>query len=147
MSNKTIYIGSDHAGFKMKSAFLKTLKEKNIEFVDLGTQSEESCHYPEFASAVAKKVSAENAKGLLVCGSGIGVSMVANRYKGVRAALCRTVEEAKLSRQHNNSNVLCLGERITEQNLAEEIFEAWLTTEFEGGRHQNRIDLFDQLGE
>lgn len=131
----------------MKSAFLKALQEKNIEFVDLGTQSEESCHYPEFASAVAKKVSAENAKGLLVCGSGIGVSMVANRYKGVRAALCRTVEEAKLSRQHNNSNVLCLGERITEQNLAEEIFEAWLTTEFEGGRHQNRIDLFDQLGE
>ena len=142
-----LYIGSDHAGFNLKSALLEKLTSEGHEVVDLGTNSLDSCHYPEYATSVAKEVSKSDGKGILVCGSGIGVSMVANRYQNVRAALCRTSVEAELSRQHNNSNIICLGERLTEQSLAFEIIETWLKTDFEGGRHQGRVDLFNSLGE
>lgn len=142
-----IYIGSDHAGFKLKSAILEKLKSEGHEVVDLGTNSLDSCHYPEFASLVAKEVSQGNGQGILFCGSGIGVSMVANRYQNVRAALCRTTTEAELSRKHNDANIICLGERLTEQSLAFDIVETWMKTDFEGGRHQGRVDLFNSLGE
>lgn len=142
-----LYIGSDHAGFNLKSAIVEKLKSQGLEVVDLGTDSLESCHYPDYAAAVAKEVAKGHGKGILVCGSGIGVSMVANRFVNVRAALCRSVVEAQLSRQHNDANILCLGERLTEQSVAMEIVNAWMETEFEGGRHQNRIDLFNSLGE
>jgi ribose 5-phosphate isomerase B len=142
-----LYIGSDHAGFNLKSALLEKLTSEGHEVVDLGTNSLDSCHYPEYATNVAKEVSKNDGKGILVCGSGIGVSMVANRYQNVRAALCRSSVEAELSRQHNNSNIICLGERLTEQSLAFEIVDTWLKTDFEGGRHQGRVDLFNSLGE
>ena len=147
-----LYIGSDHAGFILKSALLEKLKKsQQYEVIDVGTNSLDSCHYPQFAIDVAKGVQTDSkdseAIGVLVCGSGIGVSMVANRFKGVRAALCRSEVDAELSRQHNNSNVLCIGERLTQEDEAFKILDRWLSTEFEGGRHQNRIDLFNNLGE
>lgn len=142
-----IFIGSDHAGFNLKSAIFEKLKVEGHEVLDLGTDSTDSCHYPEFAITVAKEVSRGNGVGILVCGSGIGVSMVANRFQNIRAALCRTTTEAELSRQHNNSNIICLGERLTQEAFAFDIVDTWLNTEFEGGRHQGRVDLFNSLGE
>ncbi len=114
---------------------------------DLGVHDTNRVNYPEYATALVKKVLIEKAPGILLCGSGIGMSMVANRYQGIRAALCRTVEEAKLSRQHNNANVLCLGARTTELTTLQKIVQVWLNTEFEGGRHAERVALFDAKGE
>ncbi|MGB0453328.1 MAG: ribose 5-phosphate isomerase B [Bacteriovoracaceae bacterium] len=147
-----VYIGSDHAGFKLKSLLLQKFEEGvfgDYTVENLGTNSDESCHYPEFAKVVAEKVQGDkDSLGILVCGSGIGVSMVANRFKSVRAALCRSSKDAEMSRLHNNSNVICLGERFHEDfNEAVEIVKTWLSTSFEGGRHQGRVDLFDSLGE
>lgn len=142
-----LFIASDHAAYQSKQELIEWLKSFNYQVVDLGTDSEESCHYPEYAMAVATKISNTQNKGILLCGSGIGVSMVANRFKGVRAAVCRTSQDATLSRQHNNSNVLCLGARFSSSEEIHSIVKTWLETEFEGGRHQTRVDLFNQLGE
>ncbi len=140
-----IAIGSDHGGFNLKETIKKHLEEKGYEVKDYGTYSTASCDYPVYAKAVAKSVAkGENDKGIIVCGSGIGVSIAANKVKGVRAALCHESHSAMLSRLHNNANVLCLGERITGESLALDIVDVWLKSEYEGGRHQKRIDMLDE---
>ncbi len=140
-----IAVGSDHGGFNLKNKIIKFLEEKGHEVKDYGTYSTDSCDYPVYAKAVAKSVaSGENEKGIIVCGSGIGVSIAANKVKGVRAALCHESHSAMLSRLHNNANVLCLGERITGESLALDIVDVWLKSEYEGGRHQRRIDMLDE---
>lgn len=138
-----IAIASDHAAFKLKEFLKKYLQEKGAIVVDLGCDSEESTDYPIYAHKLAQYVKAEQARGVLLCGSGIGMSIVANRYKGIRAALCTNPEFAKLSREHNNSNVLVLAARFTDENTAKGILETWLNTEFEGGRHQKRVEQID----
>ena len=141
-----VIIGSDHAAFEAKE-ILKKILQKNFDVEDVGTHSSERANYPSFATELCRKVLKEDAKGILLCGSGIGMSMAANRYKGIRAALCRTSEDAQLSRAHNNSNVLCLGARINSDVELEKITQTWLSSEFEGDRHSQRIAMFDQLGE
>lgn len=148
MAKERIAIGADHAGYRLKEFVKKLLEEKGFEVVDVGTYSEERCHYPEYARKVAKMVSeGEVSRGVLICGSGIGMSIVANKFKGVRAALCHNIYSAKFSRLHNNSNVLCLGGRVTGEDLTREIVETWLNTPFEGGRHQERLNLISQIEE
>jgi len=141
-----VYIASDHAAFNEKNKLVEFLKSK-FEIVDLGTHSPESTHYPEWAKVLVENVRRDQARGILLCGSGIGVCMAANRYKNIRAALCRDEDDAKMSRLHNNANVLCLSGRKTTQELINRISEVFLTSPFEGGRHQVRIDKFNQLGE
>lgn len=123
------------------------LRELGHEIVDIGPETPESTDYPLYAQRVVKEVVESNGFGILLCGSGIGVSMVANRYKNIRAALCRTPKEAMLSRQHNNANVLCLGARIQSFEELQQIVRSWIDSDFEGGRHQRRVDLFNSLGE
>jgi ribose 5-phosphate isomerase B len=141
-----IHLASDHAAFNEKQELLKYLDGK-YEIADLGTYSGDSTNYPEWAKKLAENVRSENTIGILLCGSGIGVSMVANRYSGVRAALCRDEDDAKMSRLHNNANVLCLSGRKTPIDLIKKIVDTFLSTPFEGGRHQTRIDQFNLLGE
>lgn len=141
-----IYLASDHAAFNEKNALLDYLKS-NFEVIDLGTYSPESTNYPEWAKKLVEKVREDKVPGILLCGSGIGVSMVANRYHDIRAALCRDADDAKMARLHNNANVLCLSGRKTSIEELKKISEAFLNTEFEGGRHQTRIDQFNSLGE
>lgn len=142
-----IVIGSDHAAYEMKEKIEALLKEKGFDVLDVGTHSLDSCHYPTYAIDLARIVQKEGLQGILLCGSGIGVSIVANRFKGVRAALCRSAEEARLSREHNNANVLVLGARISSEEAIREMIEVWLKTPFAGGRHSERLALFDDLGE
>ncbi|MDP3507316.1 MAG: ribose 5-phosphate isomerase B [Candidatus Melainabacteria bacterium] len=143
--SRTIALGSDHAGFELKQAIRDLLIQQALNVEDFGTFSLESCDYPDYARKVAEAVSqGVCAKGILVCGSGVGVSIVANKVRKVRAALVSEVEAAILSRQHNDANVLCLGARTTSQGQAKEIIAAWLATEFEGGRHQRRINKIEQ---
>jgi len=141
-----IHLASDHAAFNEKQELLKYLDGK-YEIADLGTYSGDSTNYPEWAKKLAENVRSEKTVGILLCGSGIGVSMVANRYSGIRAALCRDEDDAKMSRLHNNANVLCLSGRKTPIDLIKKIVETFLSTPFEGGRHQTRIDQFNLLGE
>lgn len=147
MENKTpIVIGSDHAGYALKELVKDYLTALNIEVEDCGTYSEESVDYADFGIAVASKVSSGDFKrGILVCGTGLGMSMVANRFKYVRAALCNDIFSAMMSRQHNDSNILVLGGRVIGVELAKEIVQVWLKTSFEGGRHKSRIDKFDTI--
>lgn len=145
MESLKVAIGADHGGFKLKEKIVQYLKNENIEFKDFGTFSEESCNYPEFAQKVATEVALGNFnRGILVCGSGIGMSIAANKVKGISAALCWNLETAALARKHNNSNILCLGERQLEDGLALEMVDAWLHTDFEGGRHKTRIDMIER---
>lgn len=137
----SIIIGSDHGGFKLKSEIVKHLQELGYEVSDLGCYNTESCDYPIIAKAVAEKVLEENSRGILVCGTGIGVSIAANRFNGIRASHCTDTFTARMTRMHNDSNILCLGERITGVGLALDIVDIWLKTEFEGGRHKKRIDM------
>lgn len=144
MTIKKIGVGSDHAGVNLKNKIAEFLKEKGYEVTDYGTHSTESCDYPVYAKAVAKSVAnSENERGIICCGSGIGVSIAANKVKGVRAVLAHEPYSAMLSRLHNDANVLCLGERITGESLALDIVETWLHSEYEGGRHQRRVDMLD----
>ena len=137
----SIIIGSDHGGFNLKQAIIEHLKNNGLDVVDLGCYNAESCDYPVIAKAVAEKVLADSSRGILVCGTGIGVSITANRYKGIRASHCTDTFTARMTRMHNDSNILCLGERITGVGLALDIVDIWLNTSFEGGRHQKRIDM------
>ena len=137
----SIIIGSDHGGFNLKQEIVAHLKKLGYQVSDLGCHSLDSCDYPVIAKAVAKKVLEENSRGILVCGTGIGVSIAANRFNGIRASHFTDTFTARMTRMHNNSNVLCLGERITGQGLALDIVDIWLNTEFEGGRHQRRVDM------
>lgn len=140
-----VAIGADHAGFELKEKIVEYLKDKNIQFKDFGTFSSDSCDYPVVAKEVALEVSKNNFnRGILVCGSGIGMSITANKVNGVYAALCWNLETAKSARTHNNSNVLCLGERQLDENLAIEIVNTWLQTDFEGGRHKKRFDMIER---
>ena len=139
-----VALGSDHAGFELKQAIKDLLIEQGMSVEDFGTFSLDSCDYPDYARKVAEAVSQGGfSRGILVCGSGVGVSIVANKVRKVRAALVNEVDAAVLSRQHNDANVLCLGARTTSQGKAKEIITAWLATEFEGGRHQKRIDKIE----
>ncbi len=137
-----IIIGSDHGGFKLKNIIIAHLKELGFEIKDKGCYSEESCDYPVIAKDVAEEVLNSGNKGILICGTGIGMSIAANRYKGIRASHCTDTYTARLTRMHNDSNILCLGERITGSGLALDIVDIWLKSEFEGGRHLKRINMF-----
>lgn len=142
-----IILGSDHGGFELKGHIKKFLLEKGIEVKDMGCFSEESVDYPDIAKAVTAEVLKTGEKGILICGTGIGISIAANKVKGIRAALCSDVYSAKMCRQHNNANILCLGGRVTGRELACMIVDTYLTEEFEGGRHQNRVDKIHGLEE
>lgn len=136
-----IAIGSDHAGFKLKEEIKKFLEEKGIEVVDFGTNSEERVDYPDYAIPLAESVAkGEETFGILICGTGIGMSIVANKVKGIRASLVSDVYSAHSAREHNNANILCMGGRVLGTELAKEITNAWLNAEFLGGRHERRIN-------
>jgi ribose 5-phosphate isomerase B len=141
-----IIIGSDHAGFALKEALKGPLASAGYKVFDAGTHREESVDYPDYGIIAAERVSSgEFEKGILVCGSGVGMAIVANKFPGVRAALCLDEETAKLSRQHNDANMLVLAGRKTEAAAAERIIKTWLETPFEGGRHQKRLDKIRKL--
>jgi ribose 5-phosphate isomerase B len=140
MTVKTLAIASDHGGVELKSAIVGLLKDRGIEVADLGTDGSASVDYPDFAQAVAKAIIDGSVEaGILVCGSGIGMSIAANRFAQVRAALVHDRLSAELCRQHNNANVLCLGARLLGEATALDCVEAFISTEFEGGRHEGRI--------
>lgn len=135
-----IAIGSDHGGYELKEHVKKHLVENGVEVKDFGTFSEASVDYPDCAKPVCEAViNGEAERGILLCGTGIGISIAANKYKGIRAALCSDVYSATMAKQHNNANILCLGGRVTGRELAFMIVDTWLKTEFEGGRHADRI--------
>lgn len=141
-----IAIGSDHGGYLLKEEIKKWLIENGYTYEDFGTHSTDSCDYPDIAGAVARSVAASSDRlGIIVCGTGIGVSIAANKIKGVRAALCHDTFSARASREHNNANILTLGERVIGRGLALEIVEVWLKGEFAGGRHQTRVDKISDL--
>lgn len=141
-----IAIGCDHGGYRLKEEIKKYLEEKQIAYKDLGCMNEERVDYPNVAKEVAKEVQAKNCeKGILICRSGIGMSMVANKFKGIRCVLCHDEFTAKYSRLHNDGNVLALGADVVSENEAICILRMWLATEFEGGRHQERIDLIKDV--
>ena len=136
-----IVIGSDHGGFHLKEVLKQHLAERGIEFHDAGTYTEDSCDYPDIALKVCREITEGRAeRGILVCGTGIGMSMAANKVKGIRAALCGDVFSATMSREHNDANVICMGERVLGFGLAVSILDAWLDTEFAGGRHARRVN-------
>ena len=142
---KMIAIGCDHAGVEMKKAVIEALSEKGFEFKDMGTDGE-PCDYPVMAEKVCNEVLAGNCeKGILICGTGIGMSIAANKINGIRAALCADSFSTRFTRLHNNTNVMCMGARTLGQGLACELAEIFLTTDFEGGRHQRRIDLITEI--
>ena len=136
-----IALGSDHAGLPLKKEIMELLDSMNIEYKDFGTYSGESCDYAMFGQRAAKAVvSGECEKGILCCGTGIGISLAANKVKGIRCVVCSDCFSAKMSREHNDANMLALGARVVGGELARMIVEIWLTTEFAGGRHQRRVD-------
>ena len=141
-----IAIGSDHGGFKLKEEIKKMLTQQKVEFRDFGTHSTESVDYPDIAETIGKAVaSGECIRGIIICGTGIGVSIAANKIKGIRAALCHDVFSAQMSREHNNANILTMGERVIGAGLAGMIVSTWLKTDFLGGRHGCRVDKITQL--
>ena len=144
----TVAIGCDHAGFELKKEILSILHELNIEFIDYGTDSQKSVDYPDFGEKVSQAVSkGKTERGILICGTGIGMSMVANKFPGVRAALCNGIFTAKMSRLHNDANILVLGGRIIGKDLAKEIVKVWLDTPFEGERHSSRLNKITKIEE
>ncbi|ENN5834207.1 ribose 5-phosphate isomerase B [Campylobacter lari] len=142
MLREKIYIASDHAGFVLKQEIINFLQEKNINFEDLGPFSEDRCDYPDYAHLLSSKID-ENSFGILVCGSGIGMSIAANRHKNIRCALCNEPLSAKLSREHNDANVLALGARLIGADMAFEIISNFINTSFSGGRHCVRINKIE----
>jgi ribose 5-phosphate isomerase B len=141
-----IAIGSDHAGFQLKETVKARLAEQGIDLVDVGTSSEVSVDYPDYAAAVAGQVASGAAdRGILVCGTGIGMAMAANKFRGIRAASAENLESARLSREHNDANVLAIGARITPPAVALDIVRLFLDTPFAGGRHQRRVDKISAL--
>ena len=143
-----IGIGNDHSALELKAEIIEFLKEKGHEVVDFGTDSSESCDYPTDGEAVGRAVVAKEVDcGILICGTGLGISLAANKVKGVRAAVCSEPFTAKMSRAHNNCNVLAFGARVVGAELAKMIVDVWLNTEFEGGRHQRRVDMIMEIEE
>lgn len=144
MNHLKVAIGSDHGGFRYKESIIDYLKIRDIEYIDVGTYTPESCDYPEIARKVAELVRTGKVdRGILVCGTGIGMSIAANKVHGIRAALCSDTYSARVSRAHNNANILCLGERVIGEHLALDITDIWLKTGFEGGRHKRRVDIIE----
>jgi ribose 5-phosphate isomerase B len=139
-----LFLASDHGGFVLKNFVKKVLEELGEEFVDVGCHDESSCDYPDFAHVLAEKIQLEpGARGIAVCGTGIGISIALNRSRGVRAARCRDVEDARLSRLHNDANVLVLAGRQTTEATTREMVQVFLATKFEGGRHMNRVEKIE----
>ncbi len=139
-------LGSDHAGLNLKNTLLTRLRELGHQVEDLGTHTQDSCDYPDFAERVGRAVGAGDAEqGLLICGTGVGMCIAANKLPGVRAAVVSDTFSARATRQHNDANVLCMGERVVGPGLALDILDAWLQADFEGGRHQRRIDKITAL--
>lgn len=141
-----IAIGSDHGGYSLKQVIMKHLDERGLEYHDFGTYNEESCDYPDYGEAVARAVaSGEYERGIIICGTGIGISISANKVKGIRAALCGDCYSAEMTRRHNDANILAMGARVLGPGLALKIVDTFLTTEFEGGRHARRIALISDI--
>ena len=147
MEKRIIHVGADSAGYTLKEHLKAHLISLGYEVVDHGTDSEASCHYPEFASAVCLEVqkNLDGAFGLLVCGTGIGMSMCANKYNGIRAAVCSDTFSARMTRMHNDANLLCIGARVVGVCLAEDVLDSFLKSEFEGGRHKTRVDMMSEI--
>ncbi|MDD3223436.1 MAG: ribose 5-phosphate isomerase B [Clostridium sp.] len=141
-----IALGSDHAGFSLKNIIIEHLKEKGIELKDFGTFTSDSCDYPDYAYAVAKEVADKNFDcGILVCGTGIGISIAANKVKGIRAAACSDTFSAHACREHNDANIVAMGERVVGPGLAIDIVDTFLNSKFQGGRHQKRVDKIMEI--
>ncbi len=140
---RTVYIASDHAGYSLKVALTDALRAEGAQLVDMGVNSAGSCDYPDFAHPLCEAVLRDNTLGILICGTGIGMSIAANRHAGIRAAVCTHEFHARTGREHNNANILCLGERITAPGLALELARIFLNTEFAGGRHARRVDKIE----
>ncbi|MFZ3051942.1 MAG: ribose 5-phosphate isomerase B [Sulfuricurvum sp.] len=140
------YIATDHAGIELKNFTVELLRQKGHEVIDLGPFDKERVDYPDYAVKVCESVLSDTvSQGILICGSGIGMSMAANRFHGIRAALCHDAYTAKVARGHNDANVLCFGERIVGQGVAESILDAWIAGTFEGGRHCGRVDKIEAI--
>ena len=136
-----IAIGSDHGGFALKQEIMKHLEERQLEYIDFGTYSSDSCDYPQYGAAVGRAVADGSCeRGILICGTGIGISISANKIHGVRAALCGDCFSAEMTRRHNDANIVALGARVVGPGLALKIVDTFLDTEFEGGRHARRIE-------
>lgn len=142
-----IALGSDHAAYEMKETVKRLLQSQNFDVIDVGTHSADRADYPDYAKKLCHEVLKENIQGILLCGSGIGVSMVANRFAGIRAALCRSTYDAEMARKHNDANVLCLGARVNTEEEIKNIIASWFANSFEGGRHADRLKKFSDLGE
>lgn len=141
-----IALASDHGGFALKEAIKAHLNEKGYEILDLGTHSEESVDYPQYGKACGEAVaSGEVQRGIVCCGTGIGISIAANKVKGVRAAVITNEFMAEMTKRHNDANIIALGGRVLETAYAIKLVDIWLTTEFEGGRHQRRVDMLDEM--
>ncbi len=141
-----IAVASDHGGYRLKEKIKEYLKSRGIDTIDLGTDSEESVDYPLYGKACAEAVASGKAdRGIVCCGTGIGISIAANKVKGIRCALCTDVNMAEMTRRHNDANMLAMGGRITDDDTALKITAAWLDTEFEGGRHQRRVDMLNDM--
>ena len=141
-----IVVGSDHAAYELKEAIKEKLIGEGHEVIDVGCDSPESVDYPKYGHAVGRTVaSGEAERGIAVCGSGIGISIACNKVPGIRAALCTSVEMAEMCRRHNNANVVCMGARMISQDLAFDIIDKWMTTDFEGGKHLRRINEIEDL--
>jgi ribose 5-phosphate isomerase B len=145
-NRQRIIIGCDHAAFRLKETLKTAMEAQGIAVTDVGTHNETSMDYPDTGKKVAEKISSgEYERGILICGTGLGMSMVANKYPHVRAALCNDLFSAAMSRRHNNANILVMGGRVIGDILALEILRTWLETPFEAGRHQRRLDMFDSI--
>ncbi len=140
------YIATDHAGFLIKDDVKKMVEDLGCEIIDLGVESKERVNYPDFAHKLSKKVLSDKGSfGILICGTGIGMSLAANKHKGIRAALCHDYYTASMARAHNDANILCFGQRVVGLGTIESILKAWIETKFEGGRHQERVELIEQI--
>ena len=143
-TQRKIVLGADHAGVNLKEKLCAHLEELGFEIINVGTYSTESCDYPIYAGKVCKALqNGEADLGILVCGTGVGMSMAANKYKGIHAACCSDTFSARLTRIHNNANVICIGERVLGEGLAFDIIDAFVSAEFEGGKHLRRISMFE----
>jgi ribose 5-phosphate isomerase B len=141
-----IAMACDHGGFELKEEIKKFLEKQGIQVLDLGTHTTDSVDYPEYGEACGEAVVSGRAdRGIVCCGTGIGISIAANKVKGVRCALCTSVQMAEMTRKHNDANILAMGGRITDTEAAKNITQAWLDTEFEGGRHQRRVDMLNNM--
>ena len=148
MKIENLIIGSDHGGYELKLQIIEYLQKKGIQVIDVGCDSADSCDYPIYASALCKHIQNRDAPlGILICGTGIGMSLAANKYKGIRAAVCSDTFSARLTREHNDANVLCFGARVVGIGLALDLVDAFLDADFEGGKHKRRVDMITAIEE